>query len=333
MFKRIWIIFIRDLKVNSKDFISLYILLIPILFAVCINLFAPGINDTTINLALIEGENQDQVEYLQRFAKVELFKNTEEIEKRVEKRDAIIGIIPKIDGYYLMSQGDESQGIVDYAKLLVSFYELDIDTEDSKGELMEFGRSVPPLKKSLVNTSILFISVLGGMLIALNIVEEKVDNTISAINLTPTSRTSFVLGKSVIGVLYAVFGSIALLFITGFGRVNILQLLLILLVTSLLSILVGFIQGLTNTDIISAAASIKLLFLPMIAGVLSIEIHGDKWQKFFYWNPFYWAYKGNDIILAKSGTWGQILVYSGLVLLLSGIVFIFLAPKIRKGLE
>lgn len=333
MFRRIWTIFKRDLKVNSKDFISLYILVIPILFAVLINLFAPGINDTTINLALIDGENQDQVEYFQQFAKIELFDNVDEIRKRVEKRDAMIGIVPENGQYYIMTQGDEPEGIVDYAKLLNSFYELDVNIEDSNGELIEFGRTVPPLKKTLVNTSILFISILGGMLIALNIVEEKVDNTLSAINLTPTSRMTFVLGKSVIGILLSIFGSIALIYITGFGSINILQLLLVLLVTSLLSILVGFIQGLTNKDIISAAGSIKLLFLPLIAGVLAIEMLGDKWQKFFYWNPFYWAYKGNDVILSQSGTWGQILMYSGIVLVLCGVVYLFLAPKIRKGLE
>ena len=333
MFRRIWTIFKRDLKVNSKDFISLYIMVIPILYAVLINLFSPRINDTTINLALIEGENQDQVEYFQQFAKVELFENEEEIKERVERRDAMIGIIPENGDYYIMTQGDEVEGMVEYAKLLNSFYELGINIEDSNSELIEFGRTVPPLKKTLVNTSILFISILGGMLIALNIVEEKVDNTLSAVNLTPTSRMTFVLGKSVMGVLLSVFGSIALIFITGFGNVNIVQLVLVILITSILSILVGFIQGLTNKDIISAAGSIKLLFLPLIAGVLAIEMLGDKWQKFFYWNPFYWAYKGNDVILSQSGTWVQILMYSGIVLLLSGIVYLFLAPKIRKGLE
>ena len=333
MFRKIWTIFKRDLKVNSKDFISLYILVVPILFAVLINLFAPGINDTTINLALIEGENENQVKYLEQFAKIELFKNEAEIKERVEKRDSMIGIIPENGEYYIMTQGDEAEGIVDYAKILKSFYELDINVEDSNGELIEFGRDVPPLKKTLVNTSILFISILGGMLIALNIVEEKVDNTLSAINLTPTSRLTFVLGKSVMGILLSVFGSIALIFITGFGNINILQLLLVVLITSILSILVGFIQGLTNKDIISAAGSIKLLFLPLIAGVLAIEMLGDKWQKFFYWNPFYWAYKGNDAVLSGSGSWGQILIYSGIVLLLSGLVYLFLAPRIRKGLE
>ncbi|MGO1470185.1 MAG: ABC transporter permease [Tissierella sp.] len=333
MFKKIWTIFKRDLKVNLKDFIPLYIIVIPIILAVAINVFTPGINDTTVNLALIEGENKDQVQYLERFANVELFKDVDDIKERVEKRDSIIGIIPKNEDYYLVTQGDEAEETVDYAKLLTSLYKLDINIEDSNGELIEFGRTVPPLKKTLVNSTILLISILGGMLIALNIVEEKADNTISAINVTTVSRKAFVLGKSMIGVIFAIFGSIALVFITGFGNIDILQLLLILIVTSLLSVLVGFIQGLNNEDVISAAASIKLLFLPMIAGVLAIELLGDKWQKFLYWNPFYWAYKGNDVILAESGTWGQIFLYSGLVLLLSGLVYIFLAPRIKKGLE
>lgn len=333
MFKRIIAIFIRDLKVNSKDFISLYILIIPIMFGVLINIFAPGINDTTINLALIKGENQQQVEYLSQFAKVELFESVADVKERVNKRDAMIGIIPENGEYYIMTQGNEPEGLVEYAKMLNSFYKLDVQMEDTNGEIIEFGRTIPPLKKTLVNTTLLFISVLGGMLIALNIVEEKVDNTISAVNLTPTSRVTFLLGKSVMGILFSIFGSIALIYITGFASVNILKLLLVVLVTSLLSILVGFIQGLTNDDIMNAAGSIKLLFLPLIAGVLAIEMLGDKWQKFFYWNPFYWAYKGNDLILSQSGSWGQIFIYSGIVLALSGLVYIFLAPRIRKGLE
>lgn len=333
MFRRIWTIFKRDLKVNAKDAISLYILIIPILFAILINVFSPGINDTTINLALLTGDNESKIEYFEKLSKVELFNTEDEIKERVEKRDAIIGIIPEKETDYLLIQGNEPQEIVDYAKLLKSFYELNINIKDSNSTLIEFNRTVPPLKKTLVNISILFISILGGMLIALNIVEEKVDHTLSAINVTPTSRVTFLLGKSIMGIILSVFGSVALIGITGFGGINILQLLLVVLITSLLSILVGFIQGLINTDIIGAAGSIKLLFLPLIAGVLAIEMLGDKWQKYFYWNPFYWAYKGNDLILSQIGTWRQILTYSIFILGLCAIVYVLLAPRIRKGLE
>ncbi|GEK91826.1 ABC transporter permease [Alkalibacterium kapii] len=333
MLKKIWTIFKRDLKVNVKDFISLYILIMPILFGVLINIFTPGINDTTVNLALLEGENKEQITYLKQFADIEVFESENEIRNRVEGRDSIIGIIPEDDAYYLLTQGNESEAVIDYAKLLNGLYESDINAKDTNAELIELGQTVPPLKKSLVNVAILFISILGGMLIALNMVEEKVDNTLSAINVTPTSRTTFILGKSVMGVLLTIFGTAAIILIIGFGGINILQMILIILVTSLLSVLVGFIQGVTNKDIISAAGSIKMLFLPLIAGVLAIEILTDKWQPFFYWDPFYWAYKGTDMILSESGTWTQILSYSGIVLVLCGIVYAVLAPRIRKGLE
>ena len=333
MVKRIWIIFMKDLRVNLKNFISVYIFVVPIIFAIAINLFTPGINDTTINLALLEGENPEQVAYFKNFAEVELFEDIDSIKNRVKSRDDIVAILPEEDKYYLMPQGNEPERVIELAKMLNAFYESDMQIENTNVEIKDFGRTVPPLKEQLVNTAMLFISILGGMLIAINIVEEKVDNTISAINLTPTDRTTFILGKSIIGLLLAIFGSLVLILITGFSNINFIQLIIVIFVSTLLSLMLGFIQGLNNNDIMNAAGSIKLLFLPLIAGVLAIELLADKWQKFFYWNPFYWAYKGNDAILSQTGSWNEILFYAGMVLLLSGIVYLFLAPKIREGLE
>ena len=333
MIKRIWAIFTRDLKVNIKDFMSLYILVVPILFAIAINIFTPGINETTINLALLEGENPEQVSYFKNFAKVELFDDIDSLKNRVKARDNIVGILPEGEKYYLMPQGNESEEVIEYAKMLNTFYEMDVKIEETNAEIETFGRTVPPLKQQLVNTAILFISILGGMLIAINIVEEKVDNTISAINLTPTSRKSFILGKSIMGLLLSIFGAIALILITGFININFFQLIIVVFVATSLSLLIGFVQGLNNDDIMNAAGSIKLLFLPLIAGVLAIELLADKWQKFFYWNPFYWAYKGNDAVLSQTGSWGEILFYSTMVLIICGLVYLLLAPKIRKGLE
>lgn len=326
-------IFLRDLKVNSQDFISLYILVIPILFGVLINLFAPGIHDSTIRLAMIADTDPSQVEYYKQFAEVDLFVDEAAVKERVNKRDATIGILPGEKKDFLLVEGNESDEMVRYAKLLLTFHTLDLDLEDSKSRLVEYDRTVSPLKKTLVNLAILMISILAGMLIALNIVEEKVDQTLSAVNLTPTSRLSFLFGKSMMGMVFSLVGSLALILITGFRQVNWLQLLLVLVVTTLLSVLVGIIQGLSNTDVIGTASSMKLLFLPLLAGVLAIELLADKWQKFFYWNPFYWAYKGNNAVLAEGAIWSEILFYSGLVLSIAMILYILLVPRIQKALE
>ncbi len=333
MLKKIWAIFTRDLKVSTRNTISLYILLVPFILAIGINLFTPGINDTTVNLALLEGDNPKQVSYFEQFAKVELFKDVESVKERVGGRDNIVGILPERDSYYIMSQGNEPEEVIDYAKALRALDKLDVQLEETNAEIFEFGRTVPPLKRMLVNGVILLISLMGGMLIAFNIVEEKSDRTIRAVNVTPTTRNNFILGKSILGLIFPILGTIATVLITGFTHVNFLQLLLIVVASSLLSLLIGFIQGLNSDDIMSAASTIKLLMLPLIASVLAIELLADKWQKFFYWSPFYWAYKGNEAVLSQTASWQQILGYTGIVLALCTAVYIFLAPRIRKGLE
>lgn len=333
MIKKIWTIFLRDLKVNTRDFLALYIIIFPILFAIGINLLTPSINDTTVNLALIEGENPAQVTYLKDFAKVEVLKDLEAVEKRVAKRDDVIGILPDGEDYYILQQGNEVEEVVGFAKALLTFYEQDVQIENTNAEIIELGRTVPPLKKLLVNIAILLTSILGGMLIAINIVEEKMDRTIRAIHLSPVSRNTYILGKGLMGILLPIYGVSVIVWITGFKGINIGQMILIVLVSSILSLLVGFIQGLKNDDIMNAVGNIKILFLPMAGAIAAIELLSDKWQKFFYWIPFYWAYKGNDAVLSQSATWQQIITYSFIVLLLSAVVYIYLAPKIRKGLE
>ncbi len=333
MLKKSWIIFMRDFKVNLRDFLALYLLLIPLIFALGINLLAPSINDTTINLGMIAGENSDQAAYFSQYAKVEVFSNQEDLDARIMRRDDFFGIVAEGGEYYVLKQGNENEGVVDYAKVLLTFYEQDVQLEETNAEIFDLGRTVPPMKKLLVNGGILFISVLGGMMITFNIVEEKVDRTIRAILLTPISRRGFIVGKSMMGVFLTLYGTIAMILITGFGNVNLLQLLTVVLLASIISILVGFIQGVRNDDVINAAANLKLLFLPLVGAIAGAELLSDKWQILLYWIPFYWAYKGNDAVLTQTATWPQIGLYAGIILAISVAVYFLLAPEIKEGLE
>lgn len=333
MFKKIWAVFIRDLKVNTREFLTLYLILIPILFALIINVLSPSINDTTVKLAMIDGDNPEQVEYLENFAKVSLFSDIKELTDRVKKRDDYVGILPDEDTYYILTQGNESKSVVEFVKTLQTLYELDAKVEDTTAEIIDLGKDTPPLKKMLVNISILFASVLGGMLIAINIVEEKGDNTISAMNVTPISRTGYILGKSMMGMMLPIYGSIAIILITGFSYINIWQILLVVLSASLLSLFIGFVEGLANDDMMTAAASFKMIFLPVGGAIAVAETVSDKWQWTVWWMPYYWTYKGTDAILSETATWPQILLYTGIILVLCGLVYLLLASKIRRGLE
>jgi hypothetical protein len=334
MILKILTIFIRDMKVSVRNFITLYIIVVPVIFAVIINVFSPGINDTTVEIVMLEGENREQVEFFKQFAKVELLDSLEDVEDRVKKRDNIIAVLPeKDDEYFILAQGNEPDYVVDYVRNLTAFDHYDIGIEDSRAEIIDYGRDVPPLKKLMVNIAVMFTSILGGMIIALNIVEEKTENTISAIHVSPVSRIGFIAGKSIIGVFIPVVSTLLMLVITGFRDINFMHALMMLMSSCIISILIGFIEGINNDDVMNAAGNIKILFLPLFGSVAAIELLEDKWQPLFYWIPFYWTYKGNDMILSNSGSSLDILRYVGIVLAISAVVFVVLAPKIRKGLE
>jgi len=169
-------------------------------------------------------------------------------------------------------------------------------------------------------------------MIALNIVEEKMDNTISAISVAPISRPAFILGKSLMGMALAIYGSVAILLITGYSDVNIGQMVVAIASIAVISIIVGFAQGLYAEDQMDAAASVKLLFMPVIASVAAAELLSESLQFLVYWIPFYWTYRGNDAILSYSASWEQILLYSGIVLVLCAVVYVALSRRIQARL-
>ncbi|MDA3847121.1 MAG: ABC transporter permease [Vallitaleaceae bacterium] len=333
MLKKMFTIFRRDAKVNTREFLTAYIMLAPVIFAIAINLIAPGINDTTVNLALVKGDDEQMVAYLEDFAKVDVFKDVAALEKRVGRRDDVFAIVPDGDDYYVLQQGNEVEGLEQYATMMLTFYQEGMRIEDSTAIIHSFDRTVPPLKKLLVNIFMMFSAIMGGMLIAINIIEEKEDRTIRAINLTPISRTAYIFAKSVIGITLPLYGSVVLVVFTGFRGIDWGQMMVLIVVSTLISILVGFTEGLKNETVMDAAGSVKMLFLPMAGAVAVAEMVGEKWQWVAYWVPFYWTYKGVDSVLTYNANWGTTLLYALFVVIISIVAYLILMPGIRKGLE
>ncbi len=336
MLKKILTIFSRDILSSSRDAMAMYIMIIPILLAVGITLLAPGLNDTGVKVALLNTDQPEHIDFMKRYAKVEVFQTMAELERRILKRDDIGGIVPLQDStrrHELLFQGNENQAIKEYVIALNALYEIDSTGEPSKVQIHSFGYNVPPLKAKLVNMLILLSVMLSGMLIAITIVEEKAENTISAVNVTPISQTGFVLGKSLLGGTVVMVSIMVSLLITGYYDINWGLILLVGFTAMLLSLIVGFLQGLNSKDVMEAAGSVKLVMFPIVLSVVGYELLADKWQWTLYWSPFYWAYKANDMILSKTGQWTQVLLCMAIIVGLTFLVYLISLPKIRKGLS
>lgn len=331
--KRIFNILFRDLKTSGRESIGIVIIIMPVIMALAIALFAPGLNDTTVNLALLKSDDSAHIEFMQQFAQVQTFKNKKDAVNRVMKRDDVAAIIPTNSGYEIILQGNESEIVEKYTVALNSLYEIDATKAETNATMLSFGHTVPPLKTMLVNMLISMIIMLCGMLIAISIVGEKADNTINAINVTPVSQTEFVIGKSFMGGLLALLSIIIVLLITGYYDINWFMIILVGISSMFLSLIVGFVQGLASDDIIQASANVKMIMLPVAGSIAGLELIADKWQWTMYWSPFYWAYKANKMVLSKTADWPTVLLCTGMVLFLSLLLYIVLRPKIRKGLS
>ncbi|MFC1903139.1 ABC transporter permease [Chloroflexota bacterium] len=333
MIKKIFLILKRDLLSSRRDALATYIMVAPLLLAVGITLFTPGLNDTTVKLAMLKSDDIEHIEYMEQFSKVELFHSVDELERRVEKRDDIVAIAPTGHSYEIILQGNESEIVEEYAVQLNTLYELGATEEETTAQLISFGRTMPPLKTMLVVMLISMTIMLAGMLIAMSIVEEKAENTINAVNVTPISQTGFVIGKSLLGGAAALLGIIGAVLITGFYDINWFMIVLVGLTSMILSLVIGFLQGLSSGDVIEAASNVKLVMLPIAGSIAGYEFLADKWQWTMYWSPFYWAYKANLLILSKTADWGTVLLCTAMVIGLSLIVYFAALPKLRKGLS
>lgn len=333
MLKKVFRILRKDAKIATRDAMLIYIIVIPILLAVGILLFAPGVSDSSIKLAMLSSDSEDYIEYMETYAQVEVFNSMDELERRVLKRDDIVGVITDGDSYQVIAEGNEDPSAIDLAEMVNAQYELGSTKENTTAEILSFQKTVPPLKTNLTNMLILMVIMLSGMIIALGIVEEKSDNTISAMNVSPVSQSAFILGKSLLGGGVALGSIIVSLLILGYTDINWFMIILVGFTTMILTIVIGFLQGINSSDVIEAAGGVKIMLLPIAGSIAGYELLADKWQWTMYWSPFYWSYKANGMILSKNAVWGEIILYSALVFVISMAIYFISMPKIRKGLS
>jgi ABC-2 type transport system permease protein len=334
MIKRILAITMRDIKSGLRDYMVLYIFIAPLLFALILKMLIPTAGSTTINIAVDKSIEQNMRDYLKGFGRVEVVNDVETVKKRVQDTDDIFGLVKSTDQHStIFQQGNESQGTVEILEYIVDSYENKDFKIPIEVKISDIGWKISPLKQYGANFMLLFMSVLGGMIILINIVEEKQYNTLSAVNVSPITRVEFVIGKGLLGFLLPIINSFVILGILRFPGINYIMVTVVTISIALISIIIGFVIGVMNDNPLSAISSMKTTFVPLLISVFGGIYLKGKWLFLLYWSPFYWAYDAMNSILLKEATWNHVLTNCGIIVIITTITFILLSKRIKKGLN
>ncbi len=333
MLRRILSIALRDLKSGIRDFMVLFILVMPILLAVLLKSFVPSVGAAVLHAVVPEGTDPAFVDMLERHGRVETVAGRDALVRRVAAKDDVVGFVESAGETEILVGGNEAQGVPELAEsVAVLWRNRDLDLPVTVA-VSDVGWLLSPLMRFGADFLLVFISVFGGMVVMLNLVEEKQSNTLSAVNVTPVRRWEYIAGKGLLGFVLPMVNAFAILLVLGFTGVDFLMVSLVILSIALIGLIVGFAIGIHSDNQMTAVASMKMMFLPIFGSILGGIFLAEKWHPLLYWSPFYWAFRSMDAIVLDQAAWSDILVNSGIILLLTAVVFLSMWKRIRRGFD
>lgn len=332
MIKRFFILVKQDLLVALRNYFHYAILFLVLLMVVVVNFVIPQevkltpteiFYDGTINKVfesylLQEGVEQDRI-----------FQSKNELIEKVKEQNNRIGII--MEGtlenavFTTIHQGSESTEILnvldatiettlDQMRGVVAQTNHRIEYLRPKSAAISFNKNMIPL------FMVAEVIMLGFMLIAVMVFQEKEEGSVRAYRVSPGGVLEYILSKAVVNLILAlVYGGLVVLFTMGL-KVNYLALFSVIVLANFLMTLIGlsisvFFRSLQEFLFVGVAI-LAITALPMISYLTPSFA-----PKFITWLPSFPVLFGIREILFPSGKVGFIASLNW-VLLVESILFL-----------
>ncbi|HPH10639.1 MAG TPA: ABC transporter permease [Thermotogota bacterium] len=288
--KSFWGLFAKDVKHLSREQMSRYMLLAPLLLAFVLRMILPESGSTGIQWVVEEELAQKISIELAQFGNINAVENETALLERVRQTSSIFGLVEREGKLTLIRQGNEPEA--QYQKARQIYLSL-LSQNDSAPHLtiVSFGKERVLIKEIATAMLIMFVTSLSGMLMGFTIVSDKESKAIQALAVSPLSLTEYLLSKALLTLIYGVFFALSAAFIMHGFDFDWANLLLLVPPATLFGCFLGFLLGWIASNQNTAIAAVKfistiLVVLPMLSLILP-----SKYEPFFYPLPGYWILK------------------------------------------
>lgn len=171
------------------------------------------------------------------------------------------------------------------------------------------------------------ITMIGVLIISGNLAEEKENKTMDAVFIAPAYNYLFLIGKILSGVLLSTFTALIMLFINGFYRqpiINILLVFIAIFLSSLVFNVIGLIIGAKSESQSSARSIGTIIYFPLLFPTLIYNLSEitELIAKFF---PTYYLFQLINNLLSVdvnySMIWYNLFILGIFAVILSSVLF------------
>lgn len=318
--RRILSIFRRDIKVATRDFVLLYIIIAPILLSLLLSAFAPDVADASVIFAIDNSIPQSEVAKLEEVGHVINLQDREAVATKVNDSDDVYGLVKNLNGFEIILEGNEEGNIEGLMKLVASYLKSNQDNWFTY-KISSIDFELPPIVSIGSTTLIITSIILGGMVIGLNIVEDKEFLTIKALNSSPLKKVEYIIGKSLLGIILSIIHTPIVIKVMDIVGLEISQLVFIIAVSSLFTVFYGLMIGMASSNQLSAIATAKAMMFVLAGSIVGAIMLKESLHYFLYWSPLYWIYQGIYKIVAGISSWNYTLLASGAIFILTLLLF------------
>ncbi len=279
----------QDLANALRDNIVLYMIISPLLLAMLVKLFLPSVEATGLTMAVTAEIDQQLVAALEEYADVEVYFIEADLVARVEKNDAVPGLLQRSGELILLFEGNEPQAIIEAGQAALTA--VTVSDNPIVFEARSIGESASLFQRILVLSLIMLALLLGGVASGFNIIDEKDTRAVNALAVSPLGRQRYIVARALGAIVIASLVTVGTALILVGAAINYLMLLAAIAVSVLIITAMTLAVGGFANNQVSAIAVIKVLMpLYLALPITSLFIPG-RWQFIFYPFPNYWQFQ------------------------------------------
>ncbi len=325
---RITSIIKRDYVLALRDSIAIYIIIAPLFLALAVRLFIPAVEDVKFNFIVQDSLRSEYISQLEAYGTVQKLQSKEEVINRVNKTDAVPGVILEDNQAKIIFEGNEPQDLINnyisiFEKVLNqnTEYDLSIKTLSDKKPVL-FG-----LMAIIIIMTALF---LGGTVSGFNIVTEKDTKAIRSMAVTPLKMSTYMFSRGLVAVITSiVIGIFSALILSG-ASINYVKLVLLLVASSPLIVIITLLIGRMADNQINSIAAIKVI-MPVYLTLPLVTLFIPKaFQILLYPLPNYWAFVSLQHIFLYEGSSTAFYIALAILFVLGSIYLLILSKMFRK---